>query len=156
MNQRSGVAFRAVNGDGTEVSIYTTYGGALTEIADTTGRFIDFYHHDFNDWDQVVFEAAFMDGESFLDGIFIGPDFDRDRVIRIGDSLDGSVVVDVGLGGINDAGQLAFWADLEDGRSVVMLAEAVVPEPQGIVLVVSLAAVVVRGRRSHDRQRGRR
>jgi hypothetical protein len=58
----------AVNADGTEVSIYTTYGGALMEVALTRGRFTDFYHHDFNDRDQLTFEAAFVDGESFLEG----------------------------------------------------------------------------------------
>jgi hypothetical protein len=58
-------------------------------------------------------------------GLFTGPDVLADRVIGSGDALGGSVVTDVSLcaEGLNDSGQLAFTAQLADGRTAVFRAE---------------------------------
>ena len=150
INQRSGVLFHALDADGMEEALYLTYGGTLTKVADTIGRLDRIYYHDLNDRDQIAYQAAFMAGENFNEGLFTGPDFERDHLISIGDRLDGSTVVDVGLGGINDAGQIAFWADLEDGRSVVFLATPAVPEPGTLSGVALLAIGLLHRRRCHQ------
>ena len=49
--------------------------------------------------------------------------------------------------GFNDAGQVAFWASLADGRNVVALATPV-PEPAAAAVVLGVAlAAMGRGRR---------
>ena len=150
INQRSGVLFQALDADGMEEALYLTYGGALTKVADTTGRLDTIHYHDLNDRDQIAYQAAFMAGENFNEGLFTGPDFERDHLISIGDRLDGSTIVDVGLGGINNAGQIAFWADLEDGRSVVFLATPTVPEP---AMLSGVAAFIAMGLLHRRRRR---
>ena len=54
-------------------------------------------------------------------GILTGPDPDADMVIRQGDPLFGSNVSFLRFGGFNAAGQIAFRADLVDGREVIVV-----------------------------------
>jgi hypothetical protein len=72
-----------------------------------------------------------------------------DLVYRSGDPLLGSTVRDIYFSrdALNDAGQVAFAADLADGRSVVMRADPV-PEPAaGLAVAVGLGALLTRRRR---------
>ena len=76
------------------------------------------------------------------DAIFIhaGPDSQPLQIIRTGDSLFGSTVTLLGLStyGLNDAGQVAFSAELADGRRVIVRADvSTVPEPPTITLTVT-------------------
>jgi hypothetical protein len=59
------------------------------------------------------------------DGIFRGPDPVADKVIATGDPLFGSTVtfLDFQRGGLNAAGEIAFRADLADGRTVIVRAD---------------------------------
>jgi hypothetical protein len=83
----------------------------------------------------VVFLAGLRSGGS---GIFRGPDPVADVIIASGDPLFGSTVANVFFteGGLNDNGQVAFVAQLEDGREVVVRAQPV-PEPSSLVLGVT-------------------
>ena len=90
-----------------------------------------------NDNGTVAFSAV-LRGESGQ-GIFIGPDPEADKVIATGDSLFGSTVEsfrsfngqDIGFStrGLNNRGQIAFYAQLADGTSGIFRADPVtVPE----------------------------
>ena len=93
-------------------------GGPLATVADTTGRFIGFFFRppSINNDGDVAF-GAFLD-DNQTSGIFVGPRVVADRVIATGAKLDGRRVLSGGLSfceeGLNDSGQLAFIAMLED------------------------------------------
>ncbi len=75
-----------------------------------------------------------------------------------GDAMLGSTISQLALeptsglvgderGGINDLGQVAFYAQLADGRKAIIV--ATVPEPSGAALLITLLVVYVRrGRKS--------
>jgi hypothetical protein len=96
--------------------IVTGDGGPLATEADTRGgfSFFGFRPPSLNDNGDVAFHAT-LDGSS-TSGVFVGPDPVADRVVATGDSLDGAVVQNVTFceEGLNDAGQLAFIAELTD------------------------------------------
>jgi hypothetical protein len=58
-------------------------------------------------------------------GIFTGPDAAADKVIATGDPLLDSSVTDLGFfrQGLNDAGEVTFWASLADGASGIFRAD---------------------------------
>jgi hypothetical protein len=63
-------------------------------------------------------------GSGVYAGIFTGPDPVADKVIAVGDPLFGSTVADVQFyRGMNDAGQIAFYAGIVGGPSGIFLAE---------------------------------
>ncbi len=92
-----------------------------------------------NNLGMVAFVATLDTGGR---GIFTGADPVADKVIRVGDALDGSTVsiLRFFIHGLNDGGQLAFRAGLADGRSGVYRADPVVqqviPEPTTVTLLV--------------------
>ena len=79
--------------------------------------------------------------------IVAGPPEALGRVIGVGDSLLGSRVTALSYSreGFNDAGQLAFWAALADGRRVIVLATPV-PEPTAAGLLVLALVLLSRTR----------
>jgi hypothetical protein len=106
-------------------SIFTGTGGPLTTIADTSGPFSHFGNPSINNAGTVVFLALLEAGGS---GIFTGPDPVADQVIATGDLLFGSTVVSLGFLqglGLNDAGQVAFFATLANGESGIFRADPV-------------------------------
>lgn len=101
-----------------------------TAIVDTNGPLESFNGAAINDSNQIAFCATFDD--FFTQGIFTGPDLTNDRVIGTGDALDGSTVSSLAMfrEGLNNAGQIAFFARLTDGRGVMMVASpATLPCP---------------------------
>jgi len=108
-----------LNGGGS--GIFSSNGGTLTSIADTSGPFTFFGTPSINDAGVVAFQAFISTGA----GIFSGPDPIADRVIAVGDPLDGSTVAGLAFSreGLNGAGQVAFFASLADGRQGVFLAD---------------------------------
>ncbi len=66
-----------------------------------------------NNRGEVAFTAALSNGAT---GILVGPDPVQDRVIAVGDTIDG-VVVDAldFFRGLNDRGQIVFMAAMRDG-----------------------------------------
>jgi len=96
--------------------IVTGNGGPLATVADTRGEFgsFGFRPPSLNGDGEVAFLATLDDFSTT--GIFVGPDPVGDRVIATGDTLDGSTVQSLTFceEGLNDPGQLAFIAQLED------------------------------------------
>lgn len=122
LNAHGVVAFHAFLDDGGQ-AIFKGDGGPLETIADTTGPYssFDFAAPSLNDDGLVAFPVSLDTGGQ---GIFTGPDPDADRVIMTGDMLDGSVVTSLSLcwEGLNNGGELAFSAQLDDGRSGIFRA----------------------------------
>ncbi|MEQ9481164.1 DUF7453 family protein [Coleofasciculus sp. F4-SAH-05] len=133
LNDADTLAFAASLDNGTE-GIFTSNGGSFTTIADTSGGFSSFSGlvnaATINNNGTVAFGAQLDTGEY---GIFTGSDPVSDKVITIGDPLFGSTVTSLGFSnqGFNDAGQVAFLAQLADGSSGIFLAD---PDPNAVVL----------------------
>ena len=96
--------------------IVTGDGGTLTTVADTRGPYGSFGFRPpaLNNSGDVAFHATLDD--FVTSGVFVGPDPVADRVVVTGDTLDGATVLGVTFceEGLNDSGQLAFVATLED------------------------------------------
>jgi len=116
------------SGDGPRVQgLFLSRAGTITTVVDDTGAFVSFgFAPAVNARGQVAFEGTTRSG---LVGIFTGDNPRRDRVIAVGDELDGSTVVDLSTSAfrtsLNNNGQIAFTAQLEDGRTGVYRADPV-------------------------------
>lgn len=124
MNAAGEVAFTAFIEDDLE-AIMVGSGGPLRTVVDTAGPFMNINVStvpSINDSGTVAFTASLDD---LRKGLFIGPDPDADRVVLLGDALAGSKVKDLAACGqsLNDVGQLAFTAELADGRAVIVRAD---------------------------------
>ncbi len=120
LNSQGAVAFHAFLDNGTN-GIFVGVGGQVTTIADSTGGAASFGDPSLNDNGDVAFTATLDGGRQ---GLFVASGGSGRRVILTGNALDGSTVTNLILGreGLNNAGQLAFRAQLADGRSVVFRA----------------------------------
>jgi len=98
-------------------------GTVLKNVVTTSGPFQSFDIGDpsINDVGGVVFTASRDDG---TEGVYTGADPVADKVIETGDTLDGSTVTNAFQcsEGLNNVGQVAFQAQLMDGRTVVVKA----------------------------------
>lgn len=126
--------------------IFTGSGGALTTVADDSGPFAFFgTTASINSAGAVGFFASTDGGDV---GLFTGGNPLTDSVILVGDALDGSTVASLGIGrfGLNDNGQVAFYAALNDGRVGIYRADPlVVPEPSTAALLgAGLAGLLMR------------
>jgi hypothetical protein len=146
LNDLGTVAFSALLDAGGS-GIFTDSGGPTTTIVDTNGPFSDVFGDPFNlglfggpslnDLGTVAFFAQ-LDTPEF--GIFTGPDPSLDAVVRLGDPLFGSTVVEFRLDlALNNAGQVAFTYLLADGRIGVARADpfVAVPVPASLGLVAA-------------------
>jgi hypothetical protein len=92
-------------------------GGPLTTVADTTGPFgfFGFRPPAINNNGDVAF-TAILDDDFPNTSIYVGPDPKEDRVIGTGDKLDSARISNVSFceEGLNDSGQVAFVAGLDD------------------------------------------
>lgn len=125
-----------LNGDR---GIFTGTDKGLNKIADTSGAF-SLFNSDpaFNNKGQIAFLAELDKGGK---GIFTGADSIADKVIAVGDSLNGLAVRDLIIigKGLNDAGQVAFGAVLSDGSERIFRADVkAVPEPENLVGLAAL------------------
>jgi hypothetical protein len=107
--------------------LFLSHVGTITTVVDDTGAFISFgFAPAVNARGQVAFEGTTRSG---LVGIFTGGNPREDRVIAIGDELDGSTVLDLSTSAfrtsLNNKGQIAFTAQLADGRTGVYRADPV-------------------------------
>ena len=147
LNDNGTVAFAASLDTGEE-GIFTGSGGPTTTIA--SGGMFDFLFLDslsINNNGTV----AFGRGGDSLSGIFIGPEPFADDVILERDALFGSSLsfASMSTQSLNDAGQISFLYQLDDGRAGVARADPLVirvPEPGTLFLLVAglLAAVLWR------------
>jgi hypothetical protein len=122
INDNGVVVFAATNDEGGQAVLIGS-GGPVTRVADNRGPFasFDFGGPGINDANEVVFTATLDTG---VQGIFTGPDPLLDRVIETGDTLAGAVVINLTScrEALNNRGQLAFRANLDDGRTVLVRA----------------------------------
>ena len=107
--------------------LFLSRGGTILTVVDDTGAFASFgFAPAVNARGQVAFEGTTKSGRV---GIFTGGDPEDDRVIGLGDELDGSTVFDLSISsfrtGLNDEGQIVFIAQLEDGRTGVYRADPI-------------------------------
>ena len=144
INEAGTVAFAArLDNDGQ--GIYTaSKTGVRTIIDNLSGPFAGFGFGApaINNRGVVAFEA----NKNEFQAIYIGINPVANRVIQTGDLLDGSTVLSLSTGShgryLNDAGQIAFWAQLTDGRTGIYRADplqlsvAAVPEPSTVVLLI--------------------
>jgi hypothetical protein len=104
----TGFAVRAiVTGDGV---------GPDTRVVDSSGAFNIFHSYSLNNAGAVAFSATPDSDNLGIPSIFVGPNPKKDRVIGPGDKLDGGTVAGLRFceEGLNDSGQLAFVAEIED------------------------------------------
>jgi hypothetical protein len=94
----------------------------------------DYSYIGINDSGQVAFMAC--PSSPSATGIFVGQDPTTDKVIMVGDALDGSTVTQLFFtrDGLNNNGQIAFTAELSNGTQGVFVATAI-PEPSTIALL---------------------
>ncbi len=124
INDAGTVAFRSARDAGGE-GVFTGSGGALATVATSDGAYSGFepagLYPAINNAGDVAFFAG-LDGGGH--GIFTGPDSVADKVVKAGDALDGSTVTDLRFSrlGLNNSGDVAFWAMLSDGRSGIFVA----------------------------------
>jgi hypothetical protein len=97
-------------------------GAEALPVADTIGELDSINNAGINDSNEIAYSATFDDFTT--QGIFTGPDLVQDKVIETGDQLDGSTVEFLSMyrDGLNNAGQIAFFALLADGRGVIVVA----------------------------------
>jgi hypothetical protein len=152
INNAGMVVFLAALSTGQQ-GIFAGDGTKTTTIADTTGPFSGFgADPSINNLGMIAFDGFLRTGG---EGIFTGPDPASDKVIAIGDSLFGSNVTALLFGpeGLNDAGEVAFLAELGDGRIAIARADpTVVPEPIPFSLCLwGAAGLILISRRMNGR-----
>jgi len=131
INDEGLIAFAGRQGEND--GIFTSDGTTITAIADTSGPFSFFGGGTFINNQGTVAFTADLDATPGVElGIYTGPDPVADKVIAVGDSLLGSTVTDLSSGGLNNDGQIAFFAELEDETSGIFRADIgadTAPEP---------------------------
>lgn len=142
INNSGTVAFRAGE------TIFTYSNGAIAPIADTSGAFSRFrFSPGINDVGSVAFMADLKTGGF---GIFTGNDPVANKVIATGDSLFGEQVTRLYFfnQGLNNSGQIAFYAELTNGKQGFFRANpnsikpsTSVPEPTSVLSLLALSAL---------------
>ena len=146
------VAFAAQLDLGGEAVYLEISGGSPVEVLNTDGVFEDFLGVDINAAGLLAF-GAIVDGENTIRLFVQQPGESPQQLIGAGDTLDGSLVAGVSFGFplLNDAGQIAFVAYLEDGRQGIYVASPV-PEPFGLGVVGAVMLTVFRRQRVGGRR----
>lgn len=118
MNAEGAVAFCATRRDGGS-GVFLSTGGKLDRLVDSGGGFESFRGVLINSAGAVALIATPAGGGL---GLFTGPDSARDGLLSIGSPLLGSVVAEFALNpvSVNEAGQLAIRARLEDQRQFIL------------------------------------
>ena len=123
MNDTGRVAFRVKR---PTVGLYAGAGGKVTKLVDTSESFATLGVPSLNNAGQVAFHAVLKDGR---EAIFVSTEGANAQVVATGDELAGSVVTALRFGqqGLNDRGQVAFWALSLDGTEKIYRAT---PDPK--------------------------
>jgi hypothetical protein len=135
INDAGSVGFLGIL-DGTGRSVSTGSGGPIDTVAETGATFTGLGRPSINNQGEVAFGAILASG---VQGIFTGPDPLTDVVIDNSQPFFGARVLTFVFNshGLNDAGQVAFTAVLDDGRMVIARADPTVPEPSTLILLAT-------------------
>ncbi len=130
VNNNGTVAYLKHNDGVFDAGIYIGDETGVAAISTTAGPFFSFHFEGvaINDSNDVAFTALLPSGSY---GVYTGLDPIADKVIASGDPLDGSTVgfVLTTRFGLNNAGQIALLAGLDDGRQGIYLATPIAPCP---------------------------
>jgi MYXO-CTERM domain-containing protein len=133
-------------------TLFETTAGGLAPIADASGAFASFIDVARSEGGALVFQANLDGANAATTGsLYVGPDPVADRVFGVGDAFVGSTVSRLRLGDVNDAGEIAFFAELQDGRDLVLRAD---PAPEPEVALAGLAALAALASVCRRRARG--
>lgn len=146
LNNGDVVAFDGARDDIGEFGIYTYQNEIVNKIVDINGPFMGSNYPAINDRGVVAFAANLDSGG---EGIFIGPDPVRDKVIEAGDFIDDFTVQSISFGPnrgnhrINNGGQIVFTTRLmaEDGNeyfSIVVATPDKVPPIGNIMPILNI------------------
>lgn len=136
-----------------EPGIFSLKNGTITNLVNSQGLFSSFESIDINNQGTLAFSAILDTGEK---GIFSGADTVKDKVIGVGDFLFGSTITELnffGDKGLNNKGQIAFYAELADGTKGIFRADPSssspkpVPEPTSIFSLLALGVWGLSSRR---------
>lgn len=128
INDRGVVAFAARLVGGGK-AILTGNGETIGPVADTNGPYADFPFGLLESSSPAINKSGIVAFSAWLDdgrkGIFTGPDPVADKVITTGETLFGSQVRELIFAreGLNDRGQIAFYACLLDGTCGIYRAD---------------------------------
>ncbi|MBL8821969.1 MAG: hypothetical protein JNJ77_05220 [Planctomycetia bacterium] len=136
INDSGQVAFSAMNDDGS-FGVYFYNGSTISTIA-TTSSYSRFGSVNLSNSGMVAFYAEVAN--SIDQGIFFGPNPAINKLIRVGDNLDGGIVGNIAFSpfGLNNNNQFAFTASVGSGTGIYLA--TAVPEPVTIALVFLIAA----------------
>ena len=97
----------------------TVFLGGSQIVSGATDILDEFTNVALSDAGTVVYLRETINDTSVAEGIYLGSGA---KVIATGDALFGSTVTDLGFDrdGLNNAGQIAFNASLQDGREVIV------------------------------------
>lgn len=95
----------------------------------------------------AFFAEQNFSGDNYYQGIFTGSNPETDKVIAVGDDLLGSKVkkLEFSSKGLNNLGQIAFYAELENGTKGFFLANPRLKSVSEPVSVFSMLAMVADG-----------
>lgn len=149
INNAGGVAFWADGEDG-ERAIIVREGGASRTIADTSGPFSTLGNPSLNDEGTVAFYTNRDAGGA---AVYLSIGSLLMEVISTGDTLDGLIVAQIGLGiDVNNKNELAFRVIFANGTSAIYRASvsdvAEVPLPGAAWLFIAGLSALAMSRRS--------
>lgn len=106
-------------GDTQVLGIFTSRGGEVTTVADSTGDYASFGRPSLNDLGKVVFAAdldEFGPNGFPIQGVFTGSDPVKDKVLKAGDAYEGVVVSSVFTcsEALNNLGQIVMTVQSEN------------------------------------------
>lgn len=129
--------------DPQETGIFQVANGAITKLVDSTGNV------DINNLGNIAFQIN--------NGLFFRSQNKTHRIIGVGDQLLGSTITSLlfpSAKGLNDNGQVAFYATLANGTQGIFRADptADVPEPGAIVGLLAFVSLGLSARAKHRQQ----